>query len=159
DSAQAYLRKLFSDETLENIKKNVGEIDFIDLLSVANGAIRPSGESYRYKLAEGIPNDNGHEALNESLKSTLGYLVLQEQIMTFITDFSEHTGAESDSVRRGLSKKGGTQQFLPKIREGFIHYMVEHYGETEEHAEEILQAFIKVIEDASDYGFSINHSQ
>ena len=79
--------------------------------------------------------------------------------MKFLTDFCEHTGAESDSVRRGLAKKVGTHQFLPKIREGFLHYMVEHYKETETHAEEILQAFLKVIEDASDYGFSVNHSQ
>jgi DNA polymerase-3 subunit alpha len=56
-------------------------------------------------------------------------------------------------------KKVGTEQFLPKIEEGFIHYMVDHYGETEEHAREILQAFLQVIADASDYGFSVNHSQ
>lgn len=159
DTGYAYIKQLFSDETLANIKNNVGDIDYIDLLSLANGAIRPSGESYRYKLAQGLPNDNGHEALNESLKPTLGYLVFQEQIMKFLTDFCEHTGAESDSVRRGLAKKVGTQQFLPKIKEGFIHYMVDYYKETEKHAEEILQAFLKVIEDASDYGFSVNHSQ
>ena len=80
DSAYAYLKQLFSDETLQNIKDNVGDVDYIDLLSLANGAIRPSGESYRYRLAQGVPNDNGHEALNESLKPTLGYLVFQEQI-------------------------------------------------------------------------------
>src|SRR5690606_37512723 len=46
DTAFAYLKQLFSDETLENIRKNVGEVDYIDLLSMANGAIRPSGDSY-----------------------------------------------------------------------------------------------------------------
>jgi DNA polymerase III subunit alpha len=159
DSAYAYIKQLFSDETLANIKENVGDVSYIDLLSLANGAIRPSGESYRYRLAQGLPNDNGHEALNEALKPTLGYLVFQEQIMKFLTDFAEHTGAESDSVRRGLAKKVGTQQFLPKIEKGFIHYMVEHYGETEEFAKEILQQFLVVIDNASDYGFSVNHSQ
>jgi DNA polymerase III subunit alpha len=159
ESAQAYLKQLFSDETLENIKKNMGEdVDYIEILSFANGAIRPSGDSYRHLLAQGITNDNGHVALNESLKDTMGYLVYQEQIMNFLTDFANHTGAESDSVRRGLAKKEGTEQFLPKIEEGFISYMVEHYGETEEHAREILQKFLKVIDDASAYGFSVNHS-
>jgi DNA polymerase III subunit alpha len=158
ESAYAYLKQLFSDETLENIKSNVGDVSYIDLLSLANGAIRPSGDSYRNRLAQGTPNDNGHPALNEALKDTLGYLVFQEQIMRFLTDFCEHTGAESDSVRRGLAKKVGTAQFLPKIEEGFIHYMVDHYGETKEHAKEILQGFLKVIADASDYGFSVNHS-
>ena len=159
ESAYNYLKQLFSDETLDYIKNNVGDIDYIDLLSMANGAIRPSGDSYRYDLAKGLFKDNGHPALNEALKPTLGYLIFQEQIMKFLTDFASHTGAESDTVRRGLAKKVGTQQYLPKIEEGFTSYMITHYGETKEHAEEILQSFLKVIDDASRYGFSTNHSQ
>jgi len=159
ESAYAYLKQLFSDETLENIKNNVGDVDYIDLLSLANGAIRPSGDSYRHKLAQGIPQDNGHDALNSSLKETMGYLVFQEQIMRFLTDFANHTGAESDTVRRGLAKKVGTQQYLPKIHDGFVSYMGETYNEPKKHAEEILESFLKVIDDASRYGFSVNHSQ
>lgn len=158
DTAFAYVKQLFSDETLENIRENVGEIDYIDLLSLANGAIRPSGDSYRHDLARGIPKDNGHVALNEALKPTLGYLVFQEQIMKFLTDFCEHTGAESDNVRRGLAKKVGTEQFLPKIEEGFVDYMTNFYKESEGHVREILKSFLQVISDASDYGFSVNHS-
>ncbi|MGD1416539.1 PHP domain-containing protein [Bacillus stercoris] len=158
DSAYAYLKQLFSDETLKNIRENVGDVDYIELLSLANGAIRPSGDSYRYDLAQGKPKDNGHPALNKSLADTMGYLVYQEQIMRFLTDFCEHTGAESDTVRRGLAKKEGTEQFLPKIHDGFIKFMKENYNEPEEHAEEILKSFLKVIEDAQRYGFSVNHS-
>jgi DNA polymerase III subunit alpha len=158
DSAYAYLKQLFSDETLENIRSNVGEVDYIDLLSMANGAIRPSGDSYRHALAQGNPKDNGHPALNKALQPTLGYLIFQEQIMKFLAEFASHTGAESDTVRRGLSKKEGTSQYLPKIREGFVSFMKKEYGETEEHAEEILESFLKVIDDASRYGFSVNHS-
>lgn len=158
DSAQAYLKQLFSDTTLEKIKNEVGDVDYIEILSFANGAIRPSGDSYRYDLAQGITKDNGHPALNESLKDTLGYLVYQEQIMRFLTDFCEHTGAESDTVRRGLAKKEGTEQFLPKIEEGFVHNMIHKYGVEEGVAKEILQSFLKVIDDASRYGFSVNHS-
>lgn len=158
DSAYAYLKQLFSDETLNNIKNNVGDVDYIEILSLANGAIRPSGDSYRYQLAQGLPKDNGHKALNDSLADTMGYLVYQEQIMRFLTDFCEHTGAESDTVRRGLAKKEGTEQFLPKIREGFLKFMKEKYNEPEEHANEILESFLKVIDDAQRYGFSVNHS-
>lgn len=159
DSAYAYLKQLFSDETLDYIKTNIGDVDYIDLLSMANGAIRPSGNSYRYELAQGIAKDNGHPALNEALKPTLGYLIFQEQIMKFLTDFCDHTGAESDTVRRGLAKKEGTEQYLPKIHDGFISYMGEKYDESAEHSEEILQSFLQVINDASRYGFSTNHSQ
>lgn len=159
DTGFDYIQKLFSDETLNNIRKNVGEIDYINLLSMANGAIRPAGESYRENLARGLAKDNGHIALNKFLKDNLGYLIFQEDIMRFLTDFCNHTGSESDSVRRGLSKKEGTEQFLPKIKEGFLKIMTEYYNEPIDHLEEILSGFLKVIEDASDYGFSLNHSQ
>src|SRR5690606_14080983 len=38
----------------------------------------------------------------------------------------------------------------------FIRYMKEKYGH--ENAEEILEPFLKVIDDAQNYGFSVNHS-
>lgn len=158
-SASDYLKVLFSDETLDKIKEQMGEdIDYIEILSFANGAIRPSGDSYRHKLSHGILNDNGHEALNKLLSSTLGFLVYQEQIIKFLTEFCNHTGSEADSVRRGLSKKEGTEQFLPKIEKGFIEHMTTNYGETVEHSKELLEQFLKVIADASSYGFSVNHS-
>jgi DNA polymerase-3 subunit alpha len=78
--------------------------------------------------------------------------------MKFLTDFANHTGAESDTVRRGLAKKVGTEQYLPKIHDGFIKYMGETYNEEKKHAEEILESFLQVIADASRYGFSTNHS-
>lgn len=159
ESASAYIKKLFSDETLNNIEDNVDGVSYIDLLSMANGAIRPSGNSYREELSNGIVKDNGHEALNGFLKPTLGQMIFQEQIMNFLTDFCGHTGSESDLVRRGLSKKLGTKQFLPKIESGFIKHMSENYGESLDKSKEILQYFLKVIENSSDYGFSINHSQ
>jgi len=158
ESAHAYVKQLFSDDTLANIERNVGKVDYIDLLSMANGAIRPSGKSYRDQLARGATKDNGHVALDKLLSPTLGYLVFQEQIMNFLTEFCEHGGAEADSVRRGLSKKEGTEQFLPKIRDGFIKFMKENHNETEEHAELILESFLEVIHDASKYAFSVNHS-
>ncbi|UUV25975.1 MULTISPECIES: PHP domain-containing protein [Lysinibacillus] len=158
-SAFDYVKKLFSNSSLNRIKSNVGDIDYISLLSMANGAIRPAGDSYRSQLANGYVNDNGHEALNEFLKSNLGYLIFQEDIMRFLTDFCNHTGSESDSVRRGLAKKEGTEQFLPKIREGFLQLMKDKYNESEEYSERILQQFLEVIKSASDYGFSLNHSQ
>lgn len=156
--AHSIIKQMFSDESMSRIKNSTGSVNFISMLSMANGAIRPSGESYRNNLAQGITNDNGHEALNDLLKDTLGYLVFQEQIIEFLIKFCDHTGSEADSVRRGLSKKEGTEQYLPKIREGFYKKMKEEYGESEEHSEELLQQFLKVIEDASDYGFSKNHS-
>jgi DNA polymerase-3 subunit alpha len=66
--------------------------------------------------------------------------------------------AESDSVRRGLSKKEGTEKYLPEIRKRFVEKFINEYGETEETALAILEPFLLVIESAQFYGFSDNHS-
>lgn len=157
-SATAYLKRLFSDNTIEKIREKNPNFSYMDLLSIGNGAIRPAGESYRDKLAQGIYQDNGHDALNEFLAPTLGYLVYQEQIIEFLHSFCGYTMGEADVVRRGFAKKTGTEQFIPKIKSGFKKTMMEKYGVDEEKSDELIVNFIKVIEDASSYLFSKNHA-
>ena len=158
DNAQNYLKQLFSDETVEKIKENNKDFKYIDLMSVGNGAIRPAGASYRNELAKGLYRDNGHESLNEMLAPTLGYLVYQEQIIEFLNKFCGFTMGEADIVRRGFAKKTGTEQFIPRIKDGFIKTMKEKYNVSEEESEKLVVNFLKVIEDASSYLFSLNHS-
>ena len=157
-SATAYLRQLFSPHTIEKIKERNPDMSYIDLLSIGNGAIRPAGDSYRDQLANGEYRDNGHAALNEFLAPTLGYLVYQEQVIEFLHKFCGYTMGEADIVRRGFAKKTGTEQFIPKIKDGFIKTMREQYGVEKEEAEVLIVNFINVIEDASAYLFSKNHS-
>lgn len=158
DSAQAYLKQLFSDETVNKIKKLNPNFKYIDLFSVGNGAIRPAGQSYREELAKGVFHDNGHEALNNFMSPTLGYCVYQEQIINFLNQFCGFTMGEGDVVRKGFAKKLGTEQFIPRIKSGFIQTMKEKYNVTEEESEQLIVSFLKVIEDASSYLFSLNHS-
>ena len=158
DSAQAYLKQLFSDETVNKIKKLNPNFKYIDLFSVGNGAIRPAGQSYREELAKGVFHDNGHEALNNFMSPTLGYCVYQEQIINFLNQFCGFTMGEGDVVRKGFAKKLGTEQFIPRIKSGFIQTMKEKYNVTEEESERLIVSFLKVIEDASSYLFSLNHS-
>ncbi len=158
DSAQAYLKQLFSDETVNKIKKLNPNFKYIDLFSVGNGAIRPAGQSYREELAKGTFHDNGHEALNSFMSPTLGYCVYQEQIINFLNQFCGFTMGEGDVVRKGFAKKLGTEQFIPRIKSGFIQTMKEKYNVTEEESERLIVSFLKVIEDASSYLFSLNHS-
>ena len=158
DSAQAYLKQLFSDETVNKIKKLNPNFKYIDLFSVGNGAIRPAGQSYREELAKGTFHDNGHEALNSFMSPTLGYCVYQEQIINFLNQFCGFTMGEGDVVRKGFAKKLGTEQFIPRIKSGFIQTMKEKYNVTEEESERLIASFLKVIEDASSYLFSLNHS-
>ena len=158
DYAGDYLSQVLSDETVAKIKEKNPNFSRIDLMSMANGAIRPAGASYREELAAGKYRDNGHEALNEFLAPTLGYLVYQEQIIEFLHRFCGYTMGEADVVRRGFAKKTGTDKFIPKIKEGFIKTMREEYGVNEDEANHLIENFLKVIIDASSYLFSNNHA-
>lgn len=158
DFAHQTYKKLFSKETLEKIKEKTGTIDRLALLSMANGAIRPAGESYREPMCDGEFKDNGHEALNEMLSQTMGYLVYQEDILKFLHEFCGYSMGQADVVRRGFAKKSGTEKHIPKIKAGFIKTMKEKYDTPEEESEKIVESFLRVIEDASSYLFSLNHA-
>ncbi|MCY9592320.1 DNA polymerase III subunit alpha [Paenibacillus chitinolyticus] len=158
ESAHRYYKELFKQETIKKIREVNPEISLIELFSIGNGAIRPSGSSYRESLAAGIFKDHGHKELNNSLNNTHGYLISQEQIMNFLVDFCGYSMAESDTVRRGLSKKEGTEQYIPLIRDRFVSNMREKFSEDEEHSKAIIEPFLQVILDAQYYGFSDNHS-
>ena len=153
-----YIKQLLSDETIAKIKEENENFSYIDLMSMANGAIRPAGASYRDELSRGEYRDNGHEALNKFLAPTLGYLVYQEQIIEFLHSFCGYTMGEADIVRRGFAKKTGTDKFIPKIKEGFIKTMKEKYNVGEEESNQLIENFIQVIIDASSYLFSLNHA-
>lgn len=154
-----YLKKVLSDETVSRIKAKNPNLSYIDLMSMANGAIRPAGESYREELSQGVYRDNGHEALNRFLAPTLGYLVYQEQVIEFLHQFCGYTMGEADVVRRGFAKKTGTDQFIPQIKSGFIKTMKERYNVGQEESSRLIENFLQVIMDASSYLFSLNHSQ
>jgi len=65
---------------------------------------------------------------------------------------------KADIIRRGFAKKTGTEQYIPEIKNGFIKTMKEKYNVSEEESEKLIIDFIQVIIDASEYLFSLNHS-
>lgn len=156
--AGEYIKQLFSDETIKNIKSNNENFTYIELMAMANGAIRPAGASYRDELSKGIFRDNGHKALNDFLSPTLGFLVYQEQVLGFLNQFCGYTMGEGDLVRRSFAKKLGTENHIPKIKDGFIKTMKDKYNVEEEESEKLVTNFIQVIIDASNYLFSLNHA-
>ena len=171
DFAGSYLQDILKEETIKRIKKVNPNFSYIDLMSMANGAIRPAGASYRTELSQGIYRDNGHPSLNEFLAPTLGYLVYQEQIIEFLHKFCGFTMGEADVVRRGFAKKTGTDKYIPIIKnggyltddkkhyiKGFIQTMTDDYSVSTEEAENLIVNFLQVIIDASDYLFSKNHA-
>lgn len=156
--ASDFLKQCLSNSTINNIKKANPNFSYLDVMAMASGAIRPAGASYRDELSKGVFNDNGNKQLNDFLAPTLGYLVYQEQIIGFLNKFCGYTMGQADVVRRHFSKKTGTENDIPMIKEGFIHTMTTDYNISEEEAEQIITNFLVVIKDASDYLFSRNHA-
>lgn len=154
-----YIKRLLSDNNIKKFKSLNPNVDYMTLLSIGNGAIRPAGASYRDDLAEGILRKSGNEAIDNFMKNTFGYLVFQEQIIQFLHEYCGYTMGEADIVRRHFAKKTGTEKDIPQIKEGFAKTMAKDYGMSREESEEVIADFIQVIEDASNYLFSLNHSQ
>ncbi|OTF89811.1 hypothetical protein A8C46_00035 [Ligilactobacillus salivarius] len=165
DRAGQILKDLFADDTIDKIENEFDnnertKVRYMDLLSLANAAQRPSGASYLYNVTHGVVKDNGHPALNEFLAPTLGNLVYQEQLIQFLVQFCGYSSAKGDLIRRAVGKKiqSVIDEEVPKIHTAFVKTMTEKYGDSEEHAEKVAKDFMQVFMDAANYGFSINHS-
>lgn len=78
--------------------------------------------------------------------------------MQFLVKFCGYSAAESDTVRRGIAKKKGTEALLPEIERRFIEKCSKEYDLTVEKCESVIKPFLQVILDASAYAFSWNHS-
>lgn len=158
NSAQAYLKKFMSDNTLDIVHNNIPNFSLIKWFSFGNGLIRPACANYRNSVAEGNFYDNGFDELNEFLKPTMGYVTMQEDIMQFLVKFCGYSQAESDNVRRGIAKKKGTEHLIPEIEQRFIEYSSEHFSKSKAECAEIIKPFLQTIILASEYAFSWNHS-
>lgn len=171
-TGESYIKKLLSDENIKKFQAVDPNIDRMTLLSIGNSAIRPAGASYRDDLANGVIRKTGSKPIDDFLSNTFGYLVFQCQIIDFLHLYCGFTMGEADIVRRGFAKKTGTDKYIPIIKsggymtdksnhyiKGYIATMKDLYGIDEKKSEEDIVAFIQVIEDASSYLFSLNHSQ
>ena len=154
-----YIKQLLSESNIQKFKRLNPNVDYMTLLSIGNGAIRPAGASYRDDLANGVIRKSGNEAIDEFMKPTFGYLVFQCQIIQFLHQYCGYTMGEADIVRRHFAKKTGTEKDIPQIKAGFAKTMAEQYGMSQEESDKVIADFIQVIMDASNYLFSLNHSQ
>lgn len=156
--AHKYFKDITQPETMNKIRKSIPNISYFDLFMFICGAIRPAGENFRDDASMGVIKDNGFNELNEFLHDTLGYLLLQEQIMKFLVEFCGYSEAESDNVRRLVAKKGDTSTVLDEIERRFLEYTPKRYNVDIELAKEIIKPFLLDIKSASGYGFSKNHN-
>lgn len=158
NSASAFLRKFMSDATLSKVTARNKNFSMLKWFSFGNGLLRPACASYRDDVAVGEFYDNGFDELNDFLLQESGHLCMQESIMGFLVEFCGYTKSESDTVRRAIAKKKGTETLLPEIENRFVETSPKKYGIAEDEARAIIKPFIRVIQDASSYAFSWNHS-
>lgn len=158
ESAGHYIRQFMSDETIAKVKSRDTNFSMLKWLSFGNGLLRPACASYRDDVAMGNVYNNGLKELNDFLSKEAGHVCMQETIMKWLVNFCGYSQAESDTVRRGIAKKVGTEELLPEIERRFIDFSSKQYGIPRDKCEEIIKPFIQVIIDASSYAFSWNHS-
>ena len=157
-SAQAYLKKFMSDETIQIAKQHNPNFSYIKWFSFGNGLIRPGCASFRDNVASGEINVTSFKELDNFLAITFGRIVMQEDIMRFCKLFCGYSDAESDNVRRAIAKKKGTADLLDEMHDRFISYSSQTYGADKDLLEKIFPPIKQGILDASAYAFSWNHS-
>lgn len=157
-SAQAFLRKFMSDKTVTIAKQHTKDFSYVKWFSFGNGLIRPGCASFRDDVAKGNVLITGFKELDEFLSVTSGRITMQEDIMRFLVKFCGYSDAESDTVRRGIAKKYGTEQFIDEIHDRFIEYSHNAYSVDATLLETIFPPIKQGIIDASSYAFSWNHS-
>lgn len=128
----------------------------VDDLSIVNGCLRPSGESFRNDLMARKFYHNPSQMLDDLLKNTYGRLLFQEQTIQFLTEICGFSGSEADSVRRGIARKKTDilDSAMPKILEGYC----AKSDKPRDVAEKEAKKFLQIIEDSSNYQFGKNHS-
>lgn len=82
----------------------------------------------------------------------------EEHVYDIEVDKNHNYIANGTWVHNCIAKKKGTEQLLPEIEQRFIEYSSQTYGITKEKCAEVIKPFLQVIQDASNYGFSWNHS-
>ena len=128
----------------------------IDEITVVNAALRPSGASYRDKLFARVRHRNPTKQIDAILNDSLGYLVYQEQVISFLKDICGLSASYADTIRRAIGKKDRDKidKAMPEILSGYC----KTSDKSKDEAEEECKEYLKVIEDASAYSFNRNHA-
>ena len=56
----------------------------LNMMSLVNASLRPSGESYRDRLISGEINKNPSKEIDDLLKDNAGFLIYQEDTIKFL---------------------------------------------------------------------------
>ena len=93
-----------------------------------------------------------HPKMEDSLKSTYGILVYQEQVMQISRELSGFTGGEADTLRKAIGKKN--IEMMGKMKTKFVDGAVELSGADRDD----MEIFWKQLEDFAAYCFNKSHA-
>lgn len=107
--AGGLLSDMFSPETIGRMREINPDFKYLDLMSLLNAGMRPSGASFIENLVEAKPRNWGIKPLDDFLKGSLGELVFQETQTAFLVEMCGWSVGHADLIRRGIGN------FLPII--------------------------------------------
>lgn len=93
-----------------------------------------------------------HPGLENSLKSTYGIMIYQEQFMQISKEWCGFTGGQADTLRKAVGKK--KVDLMKKVKPEFIKGAVEIGGATEE----IAETFWSQLLEFANYCFNKSHA-
>ena len=144
----------FESNGMRNFLRKLKPTNFHDLIA-ALAIFRPGPMA---NIDTYIARKNGKESVNyihpdlESiLKDTYGIIIYQEQIMQILSKMANYTYAESDLIRRAISKK--KLNIIEEEKNKFINNSIKN-GYSEEVSKEVYDLIIKF----ANYGFNKSHS-
>lgn len=155
---QRTMQRLFSDSSLDRIRKQIPNITKFDLLAYANALIRPCGKGVYEKAVNGEGYVSGIEDIDKCLSNELGFPIMQESQMRFVQEFCGYSFLQADKLRKIIGKKLGTKDQLPIVKQAFEENAKIKYNLSDEKSDEIIGLFNQCLLDASNYSFSSIHS-
>ncbi|MEO8862877.1 MAG: DNA polymerase III subunit alpha [Candidatus Saccharimonadales bacterium] len=93
-----------------------------------------------------------HEGMENSLSSTYGILVYQEQFMQISKEWSGFTGGQADTLRKAVGKK--KIDLMRKVKVDFVEGAIEHSGASRQ----IAEKFWNQLEEFANYCFNKSHA-
>lgn len=93
-----------------------------------------------------------HEGMTNSLSSTYGILVYQEQFMQISKEWCGFTGGQADTLRKAVGKK--KIDLMRKVKVDFVEGAVKHSGAKKE----IAEKFWDQLEEFANYCFNKSHA-
>lgn len=93
-----------------------------------------------------------HPGMENSLKSTYGILVYQEQFMQISKEWCGFTGGQADTLRKAVGKK--KIDLMRKVKVDFVNGAAEHSGAPKQVAEK----FWDQLEEFANYCFNKSHA-